>query len=164
METTRRAAAPPARPPCQAWPTAAFINAASLLTFDARFISPLLPYAQIFGTAPGEMVRIRGACLCRFDPLWRNTIPPAPCPQPGRHLRVFRPDGRAAHFGAGRGNLGRSAGHHRRPIFQRDHSFKADQRALLRGNPDVPAARGGGVKIVGLDPALLHRPINTTTK
>ena len=47
---------------------AAFINAASLLTFDARFISPLLPYAQIFGTAPGEMVRIRGACLCRFDP------------------------------------------------------------------------------------------------
>jgi uncharacterized protein (TIGR03437 family) len=47
---------------------AAFVNAASLLTFDARFISPLLPYQQIYGAAPGEMVRIRGVCLGPFDP------------------------------------------------------------------------------------------------
>ena len=47
---------------------AAFVNAASLLTFDARFTSPLLPYAQIYGAAPDEMVRIRGVCLGPFDP------------------------------------------------------------------------------------------------
>jgi uncharacterized protein (TIGR03437 family) len=46
----------------------AFINAASLLTFDARFASPLLPLLQIYGAAPGEMVRIRGVCLGPFDP------------------------------------------------------------------------------------------------
>ena len=98
IETTRRAAAPPARPPRQAWPTAAFINAASLLTFDARFISPLLPYAQIFGTAPGEMVRICGACLCRFDPALAQydstgtvptTWPAPPCISTRRPRRSF---------------------------------------------------------------------------
>jgi uncharacterized protein (TIGR03437 family) len=47
---------------------AAFVNAASLLTFDATFLSPLLPYAQIYGAAPDEMVRIRGVCLGPFDP------------------------------------------------------------------------------------------------
>jgi uncharacterized protein (TIGR03437 family) len=47
---------------------AAFVNAASLLTFDARFTSPLLPYFQIYGAAPDEMVRIRGVCLGPFDP------------------------------------------------------------------------------------------------
>jgi uncharacterized protein (TIGR03437 family) len=46
---------------------AAFVNAASLLTFDARFSSPLLPLQQIYGAAPGEMVRIRGVCLGPFD-------------------------------------------------------------------------------------------------
>src|ERR1019366_8955458 len=46
---------------------AAFVNAASLLTFDARFNSPLLPYLQIYGAAPDEMVRIRGVCLGPFD-------------------------------------------------------------------------------------------------
>jgi uncharacterized protein (TIGR03437 family) len=46
----------------------AFVNAASLLTFDARFASPLLPLLQIYGAAPGEMVRIRGVCLGPFDP------------------------------------------------------------------------------------------------
>jgi uncharacterized protein (TIGR03437 family) len=47
---------------------AAFVNAGSLLTFDARFLSPLLPYLQVYGAAPGEMVRLRGVCLGPFDP------------------------------------------------------------------------------------------------
>jgi hypothetical protein len=46
---------------------AAFVNAASLLTFDARFTSPLTPLEQIYGAAPGEMVRIRGVCLGPFN-------------------------------------------------------------------------------------------------
>ena len=77
---------------------AAFINAASLLTFDARFISPLLAYAQIFGTAPGEMVRIRVACLCRFDTALAQydstgtvptTWPAPPCISARRPRRSF---------------------------------------------------------------------------
>ncbi len=46
---------------------AALVNAASLLTYDARFNSPLLPLTRIYGVAPGEMVRVRGVCLGPFD-------------------------------------------------------------------------------------------------
>jgi uncharacterized protein (TIGR03437 family) len=51
---------------------AAFVNAASVLTFDAQFNSPLLPLFQVYGAAPGEMVRIRGVCLGPFDTLLAN--------------------------------------------------------------------------------------------
>ena len=63
------AAAPP---PAKETPTPslayqAFLNAATLLTYDAEFNSPLLPLIQTYAAAPGEMVRIRGICLGPFD-------------------------------------------------------------------------------------------------
>ena len=51
---------------------AAFVNAASVLTFDAQFNAPLVPLFQVYGAAPGEMVRIRGVCLGPFDTLLAN--------------------------------------------------------------------------------------------
>jgi uncharacterized protein (TIGR03437 family) len=63
----------PAAPPSgaeDASPTlgySALVNAASLLPHDAHFLSPLLPYGLTYGAVPGEMVRIRGACLGPFE-------------------------------------------------------------------------------------------------
>jgi uncharacterized protein (TIGR03437 family) len=66
------AAPPPGESATPIFGYAAFVNAASLLTFEAQFSSPLLPLFQVYGAAPGEMVRIRGVCLGPFDALQAN--------------------------------------------------------------------------------------------
>ena len=108
---------------------AAFVNAASLLTFDARFIQP----------APAVCADLRRRT--RRDGAHPRRVPGPLRPRSGeirfhRHpahhagwrLRVVRSDARAADCGAGGGNLGRCAVNRRRQIFERDHSLQRRQR------------------------------------